>query len=436
MAKAQRGAVVDADSARTVADALDHASFAAIRAPRQILFGAGQRCAAGWNAAQHGSRALVVVDPYLAEESAFAEVLTSLHAEGIATTVYTGVVPEIPSESIGSAHEAARTADADVLVAVGGGSSIDLAKLTAVLLAHGGDVSDYYGENRVPGPTLPVVALPTTAGTGSEVTPVAVLTDRARGSKVGVSSPYLIPVAAICDPELTYTCPPDVTAMSGADAISHCIEAYTAVRRPATPVLARERVFVGRGTTTDTFALTGLAHLVAGLRRAYENPGDAEARGMVMYGSLMAGLAFGTAGTAAAHALQYPVGALTGTPHGVGVGLLLPYVMELNRPARTAELAQVARVLGSTEEDRDRLAADAPRLVAELLAGVGIPRDLAALGLAAELLDRAAAEGLRAARLAENNPVPLTEAAARRILRAAWEGDLGLVSSGTDGDLR
>ncbi len=400
--------------------------FAALRGPRQILFGDGQRRAAGWVAAEHGRHAFVCADPHLADSAQLGEVLDALTAAGVRTTVYTDVVPEIPTEGVAAAEAAARRAGADVLVAVGGGSSMDLAKVVAVLLAHGGRVADYYGEMRVPGAVVPVLAVPTTAGTGSEVTPVAVVTDRERGTKVGLSSPHLIPVAAVCDPELTHSCPPAVTAAAGADAVAHCIEAYTAVRRPADPDLARTRVFVGRTPITDAFALDGLRHVVAGLPAAYRDPTDAWARSAAMLGSLMAGLAFGTAGTAAAHALQYPVGALTGTSHGLGVGVLLPYVMAFNRPHRVRELAQVARVLGADGDD-EALAVAAPGLVADLLASVGIPRSLADTGLPEDRLDWAAAQGPAAARLAENNPEPLTEDVARRILRAAWAGDLALV---------
>ncbi|WP_388006653.1 iron-containing alcohol dehydrogenase [Georgenia deserti] len=410
-------------------------SFAAARGPKQVLFGAGQRRAAGWVTAEHGNRALVCADPYLVGGRQLEEIIASLHAEDVRTSLYSDVVPELPVSGVNDAVEAARSFGADVIVAVGGGSSIDLAKLVAVLLRHGSDLTELYGENRVPGPSVPVVALPTTAGTGSEVTPVAVVTDAGRSSKVGVSSRHLIPVAAICDPELSYTCPPAVTASAGADAFSHCVEAYTAVRHAPDPALARDRVFVGRGETTDNLALTGMAHIAAGLQRAHREPTDAAARASVMYGSLMAGLAFGTAGTAAAHALQYPVGALTGTAHGVGVGLLLPYVMAHNLAVRTAEMARIARILAveevapapAADATEAEFAAAAPSMVAQFLSSVGIPRSLAEIGVEEDRLRWAAAEGPRAARLAENNPIPLTTADAERLLAAAWTGDLSRI---------
>lgn len=401
--------------------------FAALRAPREIIFGEGQRTAVGWTTAAHGTRVFVCVDPHIAVGDVFAELLRALHACGLTTLVYSDITPELPMGGINKAAEEARAFRADVLVAVGGGSSIDLAKVVALLLAHGGSVKDYYGEFKVPGPTLPVIAVPTTAGTGSEVTPVAVLTDTERGSKVGISSPYLVPSVAVCDPELTYTCPPGVTASAGVDALSHCIEAYTAIRRTADSSLARDRVFVGRGDLTDTLALSGMKRIVAGLWTAYTEPFNRQARADVMYGSLMAGLAFGTAGTAAAHALQYPVGALTHTPHGVGVGVLLPYVMEYNRPRRVAELAEIGRIFSADGRGDAELARQAPILVERYLATVGIPRSLAEIGLREDQLDWVAAQGRKATRLSENNPEPLTEAGARTIVKACWAGDIALV---------
>jgi alcohol dehydrogenase len=369
----------------------------------------------------------VCADPHIASGAEFRHLLKLIADSGVETMVFSDIVPELPTPEVEQAVRHAREFGADVVVTIGGGSSIDLGKLVALLLAHGGSVSDYYGEFKVPGPTLPVLAVPTTAGTGSEATPVAVVTDAERGSKVGVSSPYLIPAIAICDPELTYSCPPSVTASAGTDALAHCIEAYTAVRRQPHAGLANERVFVGRTPMTDALALSGIRHIVAGLQRSFADPSDRKARSDVMFGALMAGLAFGTAGTAAAHALQYPVGALTHTPHGVGVGVLLPYVMEFNRRKRVPELAEIGRAFGAAGSDEDA-ARQAPELVAAYLEVIGIPRSVRDLGVTEEQLAWTAGEAPKAVRLSENNPEPLTEDGARRILDASYAGDLSLVN--------
>ncbi|MBD8061331.1 iron-containing alcohol dehydrogenase [Oceanitalea stevensii] len=395
-----------------------------LRGPRQVVFGAGQRHALGALTAALGSRALVCTDARFGATAEFAELVGLLESAGVQVTVFDEVLPDVPVHQVSQCAGLVRYAAPDVIVGMGGGSCIDLAKAVAVVLTHGGEPSDYYGELRVPGPVIPVVALPTTAGTGSEVTPVAVLTDPERVSKVGISSPHLIPHTAVCDPELTLGCPPALTASAGADALSHGIEAFTAVRRPVTTELATERVFVGKNELTDSYALMAVRQVARSLHRAWSDPSDMGAREAMMLGATAGGFALGTSGTAAAHALQYPVGALTHTPHGIGVGVLLPYVMEFNRPARVPELAAVAVAMGASADASDEdLADEAIDRVAALLASVGIPATLADLGLPADRLRWTAEQALGAARLVANNPRPLDADALERIVRAAYTGD-------------
>src|SRR5918994_135074 len=243
-----------------------------LRGPRQVLFGAGQRHALGTVVSALGSRALVCTDARFGATPEFAHLVRLLEDSGVQVTSYTEVEPDVPVHQVVRCAELAAAAAPDVVVGMGGGSCLDLAKAVAVLLTHGGTPADYYGELRVPGPIVPVVALPTTAGTGSEVTPVAVLTDPERVSKVGISSPHIIPHTAVCDPELTLGCPPALTASAGADALSHVVEAYTAVRHPVTSALATERVFVGKNELTDTFALLGVRLISGSLHRAWSHP--------------------------------------------------------------------------------------------------------------------------------------------------------------------
>jgi len=395
-----------------------------LRGPRQVVFGTGQRHALGTLTASLGSRALVCTDARFGATAEFTELVTLLEGEGVEVTVYAEALPDVPAHQVTRCAALAADAAPDVVIGMGGGSCLDLAKAVAVLLTHGGEPSDYYGESRVPGPVLPVVALPTTAGTGSEVTPVAVLTDPERVSKVGISSPYLIPHTAVCDPELTTGCPPALTASAGADALSHGIEAFTAIRRPTATDLVTERVFVGKNELTDTYALMAVRRIAGSLRRAWSDPEDMDARESMMLGATAGGFALGTAGTAAAHAIQYPVGALTSTPHGLGVGVLLPYVMEFNRPVRIPELATIARAMGaSAEASEEELADEAIDRVAELFAAVGIPRTLADLGLPADRLRWTAERALEAGRLIANNPRPLDVDAVEQIVHAAYTGD-------------
>ncbi|MFC3687942.1 iron-containing alcohol dehydrogenase [Aquipuribacter hungaricus] len=405
--------------------------LAVLRGPRQVLFGAGQRRALGTVVAALGSRALVCTDERFGATREFAELVALLEAAGVRVTAFTEVLPDVPVHQVRRCADLAADAAPDVVVGMGGGSCIDLAKAVAVLLAHGGEPSDYYGELRVPGPVLPLVALPTTAGTGSEVTPVAVLTDPARTSKVGISSPHLIPHTAVCDPELTHGAPPPLTASAGADALSHVVEAFTAVRHEPSATLATERVFVGKNELTDAYALLGVRLISGSLHRAWSHPDDVAAREAMMLGATAGGFALGTAGTAAAHAIQYPVGALTHTPHGVGVGTLLPYVMEFNRPERVPELATLARHMGAAEASEEDLADEAITRVADLLASVGIPRTLADLGLPADRLRWTAEQATGAARLVANNPRALDVDALEHIVRAAHSGDRAALRDGT-----
>ena len=346
--------------------------------------------------------------------------VASLDAAGMEVASFDAAAVDVPMATIDEAVAVGRAFAPDVVVAVGGGSVIDLAKVTALLLRHPGPLGRYYAVGSVPAAILPLVALPTTAGTGSEVTPVSVITDPERGMKVGVASPHLIPLHAICDPLLTLGCPPHVTAHAGIDALSHAIEAAMAAEEPPTPATA-ERVQVGRNLLSSGLALIAVRHLAHHLVRAVEDGDDVAARAGMLYGSLVAGIAFGNAGVSAAHALQFAIGAATGTSHGLGTGLMLPYVMEYNRPAREAVLAEIADALATG------LGAGAPEdavgVVHALGRRIGLPRSLADLELTLDDLPRLARESVGIKRLIDNDPRPLDVDALEAILTAAWHGD-------------
>jgi alcohol dehydrogenase len=392
--------------------------FAVLRSPDQVLFGRGMAGALGGVAAGHGARALVITDPVIGATAGYATALASLRAGGLEVEEFGDAAVDVPMSVIDAAVERGRAVRPDVIVAVGGGSAIDLAKVTALLLAHPGPLSRYYGEYQVPAPIVPLIALPTTAGTGSEVTPVSVIGDPELGMKVGISSPFLIPRAALCDPLLTVSCPPGVTAHSGIDALSHAVEAFMAVRRTPAPRLPLERVAVGKNAMSDDLALTAVRVIGASLERAVADGDDLEARSGMLYGSLCAGLSFANAGVSAAHALQFALGAATGTPHGLGTGMMLPYVMAFNRPERAAELDAVAAALAPEQPG-----ADAVELVHRLGLRIGLPTSLSELDLSEDALDAMAEQAAGIRRLVDNNPRPLDTAACAAILRAAWHGD-------------
>jgi alcohol dehydrogenase class IV len=395
--------------------------FGVMRSPRTILFSAGQRHSIGTVAAEIGQRVLICTDQRFAASEQMNDILQSLATKDLIVEVFDGTQAELPSEGIYACAEQFAAFKPEVIVGLGGGSCMDLAKLVSLLLTHGGTLEQYYGEFKVPGPIIPVIAVSTTSGTGSEVTPVAVLADQKRALKVGISSPYLIPHAAICDPELTITCPPGLTALSGADALTHAVEAFTAIKHPANYALAHQRVFVGKNMFSDVQALSAIRAIVTYLPRAVKNGNDMEARSMLMAGAVSAGLAFGVAGTAAAHAIQYPVGALTHTAHGLGVATLLPYVMAYNAPVCKTELAEIAQALGETGSI-DTLAQAAITRIRELCREIGIPTTLAELGVTEDKLDWIAEQSMLSARLINNNPRPLGVAEVSEIVANAFYG--------------
>ncbi len=397
--------------------------FGTIRAPRELIFGSGQRKALGKVAAKLGQRALVVTDARLAGDPDLQSMIGQLEASGLSVRVDGSTLPDVPVETAIASAESARDFAPDLVIGVGGGSCLDMAKCVAVLLTHGGTPQDYYGEFMVPGPVMSLIAVPTTAGTGSEATPVAVLSDSERQLKVGISSPHIIPTVSICDPDLTLTCPAPLSAIAGADALTHAIEAFTAIRRAPTPGLAQERVFVGKNSTSDHFALSAIGLLWEGLEAACSDGGNADARAKVMMGATMAGLAFGVAGTAAAHAIQYPVGALTHTAHGAGVACLMPYVMAWNAPEIGPELDQIAGVIGL------KSGAEVIPAIAALFGRIGIPCTLRDLGLAEDRIDWVAEQSCGIARLVQNNPRPLPPEDMRRLVSAAFHGKLAVLET-------
>jgi alcohol dehydrogenase class IV len=387
--------------------------FAVLRAPSQVLFGIGMAAAAGRVAAGHGGRVLVITDPVIAGTPGFATVVESL--AGLDVTVFSEAVVDVPGSAVDAALALGSAAEPDVIVAVGGGSVIDLAKVTALLLAHGAPLADYYALQSVPGPIVPLIALPTTAGTGSEATPVAVITDPATEMKIGIASPHMIPRHAICDPLLSIGAPPVVTAHSGIDALSHAIESFMAAREEPSPELVLGRPQVGKNLLSDTLALTAAGHIFRNLARAVDDGSDLEARTGMLYGALLAGIAFGNSGVSAAHALQFALGAATHTSHGLGTGLLLPYVMEFNRPARTDEIAQLSSLMGG----------DAVSQVHALGLTIGLPKSLADIGVPRHDLRPMAEASVGIKRLVDNNPRPLDVDALEAILDAAWHGEPG-----------
>ena len=366
-------------------------------------------------------RALVVTDANLAAAGLVERAVGPLAAAGVVVGVFAGGRAEPPAEVVRAGVAVGREFAPDVVVGLGGGSNLDVAKLVALVLTHGGDVTGYAGENRVPGPTLPVVGVPTTAGTGSEVSPAAVFTDAERKMKVSCLSRHLRPAAAVIDPALTAGCPRRVAADAGIDALTHAVEALTAARwdefaaRPGGP-----SVYQGWTPVTDVYALEAVAVIGACLPDAVERPADYKAREGMAYAATLAGLAFSSAGVALTHAMEYPVGAAVHVSHGAGNGLLLPHVMRFNLPARDVAFGLIGRRLGAPDADHSTPAHAAVAEVEKLCRAVGIPERLRDLGVTRAMLPEFAAKAFGLKRLLRVNPREATEADILAVYEAAY----------------
>jgi len=384
----------------------------------RIFFGWGAASVLRDVAREFGRRVFICTDQNMVK-AGICETVTAHLSQGIAEVkVFDGGVPEVDRRTIEWASTMARAYSPNVIIGLGGGSNLDLAKAVALLVKHPGPLSTYYGENNVPGPVAAVIAVPTTAGTGSEVSPVAVVADPERAMKIGIASRALIPKWAVVDPALTVSCPASVTAHSGMDALAHAIESFCArVRTDVTP----QSIFVGKNPLSDVLAMRAISAIAKFLPTAVAEPSDRAAREGMAFASLLAGMAFSAAGTAAVHALQYPVGEATHTPHGLGNAVLLPTVMKNITPSRIGEMAYIARSLdpdlaSATDEDA------APRaawLVEQLGAKVGIPKGLRELGVKEDQLPELARMASSVRRLLDNSPVAFDESGLLRLLQEA-----------------
>ena len=334
------------------------------------------------------------------------EVKTVIEKENDHGEIYDKAVPEPPIDSVVEAYEFAKNqTETDAIIGLGGGSSIDLAKVVALLMEYGGHPRDYFEEGNVPGPVAPLIAIPTTAGTGSEVTSVAVVNDVENNLKVGISDNYLRPAVALLDPELTIGLPPYVTACSGIDALAHAIEAYTAMEYRHINAEG-ELLFQGSYAITDALAEKAIELIANNLVLAVHQGSNIDARSNMLMGSLLAGMAFSNAGTALAHAMAYPIGGKVNSPHGEVTGLLLPHVMRYNVAAAKEKMIAIAKIFGlddGTSNDAE-LAYAAADAIEDLLLDIELPTHLSQIGINETDLEEIAEKTLPAKRMVRNNP--------------------------------
>ncbi len=356
-------------------------------------------------------RIFIVTDQILARAGILARTIHPLKAAGIDVEVFDGGQPEPALEVIRAALAAAQSFRPDAVLGLGGGSNMDAAKLVAIVLAHGGDPTDYTGDSRVPGPVTPIICVPTTAGTGSEVSAAAVFTDTRNQMKVSSLSQHIRPKVAIVDPMLTVSCPAKVSADSGIDALVHAIEAITAVdheeflKRPG-----GASVYQGKNPMADLMAAKCIELVGQFLRRAVKDGNDLEAREGMALAATLGGLAFSNAGVALVHAMEYPVGGAVHVSHGAGNGLLLPHVMRFNLTARKDVFAKLPFILGEYPASTDPLALanTAVDIVVKLCADIDIPARLRDLGVVEEQLPGFADKAHAISRLMRVNPISPT----------------------------
>jgi alcohol dehydrogenase class IV len=287
---------------------------------------------------------LLVTDPGVVRGGHLEKLTKGLQDSRISFELFDQVEPEPPVENVLLCLGQSESKGCDAIVAMGGGSVIDLAKVVSVLLKYGGDIQDYYGQEKVPGETLPIVAVPTTAGTGSEVSAGAILTDQKANTKVGVRSNYLRPKIAVLDPLLTLSCPKSVTAAAGFDVLAHAVESYTMIESSCMP--KGTVIFYGTNMITETLVTAAIPLVARYLRVAVHQGHNKEAREKMLLASLLAGLGFSNSGVTMTHNITYPVGAKTHAAHGVLLSPLLPAVLEYNLPVQMERLSKMASLMG------------------------------------------------------------------------------------------
>jgi len=346
---------------------------------------------------------LVTTPPVL---SVIKPLLDSLERKVEAVDVWDGISSEPTSGTFHEALKAYRASKANAVVGIGGGSVLDVAKIVPALDDNDQDIQSAYGIGNVIGRKTYLACLPTTAGTGSEVSPNALIIDEVEGGKKGIISPYLVPDASYIDPMLTVTVPPNMTASTGMDALIHCIEGYANLF--AHPV-------------TDMYAMEGIKQIGANLKRAFDNGNDIEARTKMALGSLFGGLCLGPVNTGAVHALAYPLGSDFHVPHGLANSLMLTYILEFNLPAMPDRYAKIALALGAEPADTDEETAKRGlEIIRQLCQDCQIPIKLSEIGVPHDAIEYMAKSAMTITRLLKNNPRQLKLEDAMKIYEKAY----------------
>lgn len=383
-------------------------SITYFRTAETLITGTGSIAKIGEQAQKlNATKVIIVTDKIIRQTGLLSKVTEPLEAAGLVADIIDDVVPEPPFENLEEMINKIEGNGYDLLVGVGGGSALDITKVLSVMLTNTGNVRDMVGIEKIEKPGVPTILVPTTSGTGSEVTYNAIFTDTRDMVKKGIVSPYLLPKVAIVDAELTLTVPPAVTAATGMDALVHAVESYTAIRADE---------------LTDGIALQAIKLISRSLRKAVYNGKDLKAREDLAMGSLLAGISLGNAGVGAVHALAYPLGGKFKVPHGVANSLLLPFVMKYNVVADLDKFAEVAKAMGENVEGLSlrESANRAVKALAQLSEDVGIPASLKDVGVTPADIPALADEASKIDRLLNNNPRWLTVKEIQKIYEEAY----------------
>lgn len=351
-----------------------------------------------------GTKALIVTDPGLVATGIIDKIEGILSEADVPFVRFDKVEADPRFELVDEVVKLVETESVDCILGIGGGSSLDIAKVVSVMVTNPGDVQDYFGIDLIKNPGIPLILIPTTAGTGSEVTPIVILSDNHEKLKKGVVSSHLFPACALLDPELTVGLPPAVTAATGMDALIHAMEAFTSINA---------------NSTTDMLAVKAMELIYNNLRTAYANGSDIEARQKMLEGSMLAGMAFANAGVTAVHAFAYPIGAEFHIPHGIANTIMLTPVMEFNLIGNLEKFARIARIFGEGSDDMSprKLAALGVTAVRELAADLNVPQHLSEYNVKEEDIPTLAEGVLKVTRLLANNPRTLKLEDAEAIYR-------------------
>ncbi|SPA18473.1 putative Iron-containing alcohol dehydrogenase [Cupriavidus taiwanensis] len=400
-------------------------------APARLVMGAG--CRAQLPALLHRlgyRRGLLVTDRFFTGATPWVdELVADARAHGVELLVYDGGVPDPTTTLCDAATAAVRerlgSVALDHVIALGGGSNIDLAKALCLTLPGGKPMRAFIGSIDAGTPILPLVAMPTTAGTGSEATPGAILVDPDNATKVAVMDNRLRPAVALVDPEFTYTCPQRVTADAGIDALTHAIESYLTLDSASFDLGGEaDPGYSGRNALTMLFAHESIRLCGRYLLRSCQDGTDREARIGMSYASVYAALSYGSAGLNAVHGIAYAVAGRTHLSHGTTNAVMLPYVLDALADVRREDLLAIARLLEVSDRDPDIAVACVPGMVRELVAAVGLPTTLQACGIGQGDIDALVRDALAVTRLAKAFPVPDVAARYGAIVRNAWAGTL------------